>query len=90
VEPERLISELLGVARKLKLRVRIEPLDFPATTGGGLCTVDGERFAILDAGASTLERASALANILATLDHESVYVTPVARDFIYARASRNR
>jgi hypothetical protein len=88
MEQARLVSELLLAVRKLGLTVRIEPFDVGGTTAGGLCTLDGHRVVILDANASLLEQAAVLAEALLSLDHESVYLAPEARLFVYARRSR--
>jgi len=88
MEQARLVSELLLGLRKLGLSVRIEPFDVDSTTAGGLCTLEGHRVLILDANAPPLEQATVLAQALLSLDHESVYLAPEARRFIYATRSR--
>ena len=88
VERERLVSELLGAARKLGLGIRVEPIEVGGAGAGGLCTVSGRRFIILDTRASAAEQAATLGSILSLLDHESVYLAPEAREFIYARRGR--
>jgi hypothetical protein len=88
VERERLVSELLGAARKLGLGIRVEPIEVVGAGAGGLCTVAGRSFIILDTRASPAEQAAALARILSLLDHESVYLAPEAREFIYACRAR--
>lgn len=88
MDQSRLVSELLLAVRKLGLDIRIEPLDVGGTTAGGLCTVAGRRVVILDANATSLEQAAVLAEALLSLDHESVYLAPEARLFIYANRSR--
>jgi putative aminopeptidase FrvX len=88
VERERLLAELFRAAEKLGIEVRIEPFDTGGTSAGGICKLRGKRVVLIDASASVAEQASALAEVLSNLDHERVYLTPGARDYIYKEKAR--
>jgi UDP-N-acetylmuramate dehydrogenase len=82
VDDRALLDELLEVARKLGVPVRIEPFETPAAGGGGLCVVHGRDLVLLDAGASPSDRVRALARALAGLDVDAVYMAPEARELV--------
>ena len=75
-----LLDELVRVATRLGVQVRIEPFESPPARGGGRCVVDGREFILIDARAPLGDRLGALAAALSTLDLEDIYVTPEARD----------
>lgn len=79
------MAELLGAAQKLGLRVRVEPFLTVGESAGGVCKVLGKTLVLIDASSPILDRTAALARILATFDHESVYLAPEAREYIYAQ-----
>ena len=62
----------------------MEPFETAAFMGGGLCVVRGERLVLIDQSAPLPERVLALARVLAELESETVYMAPVAREFIKA------
>jgi UDP-N-acetylmuramate dehydrogenase len=82
VDDQALLDELLGVARKLGVPVRVEPFETPAAGGGGLCVVHGRDLVLLDARASPPDRVRALARALAGLDVDAVYMAPEARELV--------
>jgi UDP-N-acetylmuramate dehydrogenase len=82
-----LLDELLRVAGKLGIPVRIEPFETPAAGGGGLCTVRGRQLVLLDARAALPDRVRALARALAPLPVEAVYMAPEAREAIEAMSA---
>jgi len=84
------MDELLRVARKFGLRVRIEPFEIPGVHAGGLCRVRGRQLILLDQKASVVDRVGALAEALAGFDLETVYVAPEARQLIEATLARRR
>ena len=88
MEPGRLLSELFSAARKLGLRVRVEPFETPPLGGGGLCWIRGRQLILLDANASQVEQAGALAEALGAFDTEPIYVAPEARRLIEAARER--
>jgi UDP-N-acetylmuramate dehydrogenase len=93
VDDQALLDELLGVARKLGVPVRVEPFETPAAGGGGLCLVHGRDLVLLDARATPSDRVRALARALAGLDVDAVYMAPEARELVEAMsptASRPR
>ena len=75
-----LLDELVRVATRLGVEVRIEPFETPPARGGGRCLVAGREVILLDARAPLGGRIGALASALADLDLDDVYVTPEARD----------
>jgi UDP-N-acetylmuramate dehydrogenase len=80
VDDRELLDELVRVATRLGVEVRIEPFETPPMRGGGRCLVDGREFILLDARAPLGDRVGALASALASLDLEDVYLAPEARD----------
>jgi hypothetical protein len=79
VEPARLYEALLGVAHKLGVQVRVERLLVDSQRGGGLCRLRGRDVILLDERASTVERGAALAEALASLDVDGVFMPPEVR-----------
>ena len=75
-----LLEELVRVATRLGVQVRIEPFETPPARGGGRCVVDGREFILIDARAPLGDRLGALAAAMSDLDLEDIYVTPEARD----------
>ncbi len=80
MDDRELLDELVRVATRLGVEVRIEPFETPPMRGGGRCLVDGREFILLDARAPLGDRVGALASALASLDLEDVYLAPEARD----------
>ncbi len=79
-----LFDELLLVAERLGVEIRIEPFETPATTAGGLCVLRGEKLVLIDQGAPLPNRILALAGALSELESETVYMAPEARELIEA------
>jgi hypothetical protein len=77
-------DELIRVAVRLDVEVRVEPFETPAAGAGGLCVLHGHRLVLLDARAPQRDRITALARALGRLDVEAVYMTPEARAAIEA------
>jgi hypothetical protein len=82
VEPRRLRDELVGVAQKLGFEVRVEPFRAATRSAGGLCRLRDRVLILLDANSNAVDQARALAEALATLDLEDVYMAPEARGLI--------
>ena len=80
MDDRELLDELVRVATRLGVEVRIEPFETPPARGGGRCLVEGREFILLDARAPLGDRVGALASALSDLDLDDVYVTPEARD----------
>jgi len=85
VDAQRLLDELLSAARKLGLKVRIEPLRAASGRAGGLCRIRGQTLVLLDELAGPVEQAAALAEALAELDVENIQMAPEARRTIEAK-----
>ncbi len=81
---DRLFNELVAVARKLDVEVRLEPFSTAATSGGGLCMLGGHALILIDQHAPLSIRVEILARALARLDTDPVYMTPEARDLLAA------
>lgn len=79
-----MFDELLRATEKLDIRVRMEPFETPATSGGGLCIVRGEPLILLDGQAPLRERIFALARALGHLESDRVYMAPQARALVEA------
>jgi hypothetical protein len=82
------MDELLRVAHKLGLRVRVEPFETAAVLAGGLCWVRGRQLILLDENASMVDRVAAMAEALANFDLETVYLAPEARQLVEAALAR--
>ena len=80
MDDRELLDELVRVATRLGVEVRIEPFETPPARGGGRCLVEGREVILLDARAPLGDRVGALASALSDLDLDDVYVTPEARD----------
>lgn len=80
MDDRELLDELVRVATRLGVQVRIEPFETPPARGGGRCLIEGREFILLDARAPLGDRVGALASALSDLDLEDVYVMPEARD----------
>lgn len=83
----RLYEELRQAAERLGVGVRVEPFETAAAAGGGGCVLRGKPLILLDAGAPLETRIRALARALSTLDTETIYVMPEARELL-ERAAR--
>lgn len=87
------MDELIGVARKLGIEVRVEALRVPTRSAGGLCRFKGKPTLLLDQKTSAIDRAGALAEALAQLappdgDLEHVYMAPEARELVDVARAR--
>jgi hypothetical protein len=84
MDDQPLFDELLHAAARLRVEVRMEPFETPATMGGGLCVVRGETLVLIDQRAPLPDRLRALARALVELQSETVYMAPEARELIEA------
>src|SRR6266851_7696599 len=84
MDDQHLFEELLQAAERLAVEVRIEPFETPATMGGGLCVLRGEKLVLIDQRAPLPDRIRALARALLELQSETVYMAPEARELIEA------
>jgi hypothetical protein len=86
----RLFDELTRAAERAGIRVRSEVFD-PNLSDvkrprGGLCTLRGERLILVDAKLPLPERIATVAEALAGVDLENVFMPPVVRATIGAYA----
>ena len=78
MDDRELLDELVRVAARLGVQVRIEPFETPPACGGGRCVVDGREFILIDARAPLGDRLGALAAAMSDLDLADISVTPGA------------
>lgn len=91
MDDRHLFDELLRAAEQLGVAVRMEPFETPATAGGGLCVLRGERLILLDAKAPLGDRTLTLARSLSELETDMIFMVPEAREAVEAmRESRLR
>jgi hypothetical protein len=91
VDAPHLFDELLLVAARLGVEIRIESFETPATMGGGLCIVGGEELVLIDGNAPLPDRTSGLSRALSKLESETVHMAPEARELIEAiQSGRDR
>jgi hypothetical protein len=77
---QRILEELLALLEANGVAIRSEPL---GGSGGGLCTVRGEKLFFVDTQATSAEMAATCAEAVAkVVDIESIYIRPEIREFI--------
>ncbi|MHC4185507.1 MAG: hypothetical protein ACYSR4_06195 [Planctomycetota bacterium] len=77
---QRILEELLALLEANGIAIRSEPL---GGSGGGLCTVKGERIFFVDTQATSAEMAATCAEAVAkVVDIEGIYIRPEIREFI--------
>jgi hypothetical protein len=77
---QRIVEELLALLEQNGVTIRSEPL---AGSGGGLCTIKGEKIFFVDTQASSAEMAAVCADAVSkVLDIENIYIRPEVRQFI--------
>ncbi|MHC4361624.1 MAG: hypothetical protein ACYSTZ_02260 [Planctomycetota bacterium] len=77
---QRILEELLALLEANGVAIRSEPL---GGSGGGLCTVKGERIFFVDTQATSAEMAATCAEAVAkVVDIEGIYIRPEIREFI--------
>jgi hypothetical protein len=85
---ERLLDELLTVAKRLGIEVRVEPFRGGIRSSGGLCRLRGRALVLIDQRLGAFDRSRALADALSELDVDGVYLTPQARRLIETARQR--
>lgn len=82
--PGEVVRELLNVAERAGIEVRLEPLDpeIFARHRGGFCKIDGVRTIVIDAQAPVDEKLSVLLRALAQVELDALYIRPELRDRI--------
>ena len=86
MKAEQLTEILEAAASQLGVKVHYENLVASGPTGGGgLCKVKGEWRVIIDKKTAPSERASILADALASVDTESIFLPPKVRELLAQR-----
>jgi len=84
-DPDILLSLLEDTARRLQITIRYEPI-FTASenssSNGGLCSLRGKKFLIVNSDLSAGQKCSVLSASLRQLDLEGVFVPPLVRDML--------
>ena len=83
MKPEHLYQELKDLAEKLTVTVSeqsFKAAGFPVKNG--FCLVKGEMHCIIDRNISLHNKTRVLAQALADLPHENLYIVPAVRDFL--------
>lgn len=83
MKPEQIYQELCNVAEKLG--VTVSEQSFRATgipVRSGFCLIKGVMHCIIDKNIALSKKAGLLAQVLAGLPHENLYMVPAVRDFI--------
>lgn len=77
---KRILEELLALLEANGVTIRNEPL---GGSGGGLCTIKGQRFFFADTQAPSAEVAALCAEaVLKVMNIEKIYIKPQVRQFI--------
>lgn len=86
MKAEQLTEILETAAAQLGVKVRYEALAASGPTGGGgLCKVKGDWCVIIDKKTAASERASILADALATMDTDAIFLPPKVREMLAQR-----
>jgi hypothetical protein len=86
MKPEHMTEALEAAAKQLGVGVRYDALAVGGVSGsGGLCKVKGAWWVIIDKKASPSERASVLAEALASFDTDAVFLPPKVREAVQSR-----
>jgi hypothetical protein len=84
MSPEKIIKELELLAQQSGATVRYEKGDFD----GGYCVLREERMIVVNKRLATPRRASLVAQALADIGVDEVYLKPAVRDFIEEELSK--
>jgi len=85
---EQILSELEELARNCDIAIRYEKGDFD----GGFCVLKAERMIVVNKRLTTPRRTSVLAQGLAEVGIDEIYLKPAVREYIedeLARAARS-
>jgi hypothetical protein len=84
------MDELISVARKLGIEVRIQPIRIPNRSFGGLCRLRGRQVLVLDQKSGFADRVGTLAEALSQFQREldGVFLTPEARQIVDGARAR--
>jgi len=78
MSPDQMIKELETLARQSGVTIRYEKGDFD----GGFCVLKDERLIVVNKRLTVVRRASVLAQAVAEVGIEEIYLKPVVREFI--------
>jgi len=88
MKPEQMAEALEIAAAQLGVKVRYDALTTGASAGsGGLCRIKDQWWVIMDKKSSPSERASILAEALASFDTDTVFLPPKVREAVQLRRS---
>lgn len=86
--PETIFAELQRLAARVGVEVRAERFDLRVIEGrGGLCKLRGRPVVVMDAGLPLLDKIGVMAEALAALDLQAIYVPAFLRAKV-TRAAR--
>ena len=82
--PGEVVRELMNVAERAGISVRIEPLDpdLFERRRGGICKIQGTPTIVVDSGASLSEKIEVLLHALSAIELDAIYMRPELRDRI--------
>jgi hypothetical protein len=78
------VRELVNVAERAGISVRLEPLDpdLFERSHGGICKIEGKRTILIDSTASIDEKIAVLLRALGSVELDAVYMRPLLRQQI--------
>jgi hypothetical protein len=83
---QMILQELLVLVEANGIAIRNEPL---GGSGGGLCTIKGERIFFVDTQAPSVTVAAMCAEaVMKVVDIEQIYIKPQVRQFIEAHSNQ--
>jgi hypothetical protein len=83
VNPEQIYQELKDLAEKLDVTVSEQSFRSSGIpVKSGFCLIKARMHCIIDKNISLTKKSSVLAEALAELQHEKLFVVPAVRDFI--------
>jgi hypothetical protein len=82
--PEDVVRELLNLAERTGIAVRIEPLDPEIFLHhrGGICKIEGAPTILVDSAASIDEKMAVLLRAMGSVELDAVYMRPQLREQI--------
>jgi hypothetical protein len=82
--PGEVVRELMNVAQRAGIEVRVEPLDpeIFARHRGGICRIEGAQTILVDSTASNEEKMAVLLNALGSVELDAIYMRPQLRERI--------
>lgn len=83
--PDRLLSELLRVAREIGLEVRSLSIRSKQAGAGGLCTIRGRLVVILNERTSPIDRSTVMGDALSGRNLSGIDMPHEVRGFVAAR-----